>query len=70
MLSDIKNYIKNSIKYETTCKIRNHHKPISEDLEEFLKNMKNRKETFCVDCDAAIELEQDEDEESYWVREI
>ncbi len=63
--------IKHFIKYETTCKRRKYHNPNPEDLEDFLKNMKFGKETFCVDCDAAIELKQDEDdEESYWVKDI
>ena len=65
MLSDIKN----SIKYDI-CKIRNRHTVNPEDLKIFLQNMKIRKETRCVDCGCLIELEYDEDDKSYWVREI
>ena len=62
--------IKKFIKYDTTCKIRNYHDPNPEDLEDFLKNTKFKKETRCVDCDFPIELVQDEEEEEYyWVRE-
>jgi hypothetical protein len=64
-------FLKDCKDYEWICKRRNNHKPNSVDLEEFLKNKKIPKDTFCEDCRFPLELLEDkEDEQSYWVNEI
>ena len=71
LLSSLKNHIKDNIKYDFVCKIRNRHEPDPIDLKSFLKNMVKSKETFCQDCNFPLELKiDDEDPERYWVREI
>ena len=63
ILKDMKNY-------EMICKKRDHHEPNQEDVEDFIKNRKFPKETFCTDCGIALELKLDaDDDEAFWIRE-
>ena len=58
-------------KYELICKKGDHHETRQEDLDEFLNDDTEPKNTECVDCGCALQLISDEeDSETFWIKEI
>lgn len=58
-------------RYELVCRRRDRHEPLKEDVDEFMNCNMGTKNTTCIDCGCALQLElDDEDPTFFWVKEI